>query len=191
MNNEYYLALLLLLSTFTHTQALDLVQYSDISSVPQIALNQKIQTELQKLLKHDYQKFQSNFENYSVRYLLKINEALYYEGRSVSSLDASSAIVFKDGRLFAAIDFAKAKKLKYFSNDESCSEQLHPAIQVFAQQREIKEIEYVTAGLDAALKYNLGLSSKCEAYMEKLKCKLLDKPTTHSCSWSTSHSYSK
>lgn len=41
MNNEYYLALLLLLSTFTHTQALDLVQYSDISSVPQIALNQK------------------------------------------------------------------------------------------------------------------------------------------------------
>ena len=105
----------MLLSTFTHTQALDLVQYSDISSIPQIALNQKIQTELQKLLKHDYQKFQSNFENYSVRYLLKINEALYYEGRSVSSLDASSAIVFKDGRLFAAIYFAETKMLKYFN----------------------------------------------------------------------------
>ena len=78
-------------------------------------MNQKIQTELQKLLKHDYQKFQSNFENYSVRYLLKINEALYYEGRSVSSLDASSAIVFKDGRLFAAIYFAETKMLKYFN----------------------------------------------------------------------------
>lgn len=168
MNNEYYLALLLLLSTFTHTQALDLVQYSDISSVPQIALNQKIQTELQKLLKHDYQKFQSNFENYSVRYLLKINEALYYEGRSVSSLDASSAIVFKDGRLFAAIYFAETKMLKYFSNDASCSEQLHPAIQVFAQQCEIKNIEYAKARLISALKYNFGLFSKCEAYIENL-----------------------
>ena len=168
MNNEYYLALLLLLSTFTHTQALDLVQYSDISSVPQIALNQKIQTELQKLLKHDYQKFQSNFENYSVRYLLKINEALYYEGRSVSSLDASSAIVFKDGRLFAAIYFAETKMLKYFNNDASCSEQLHPAIQVFAQQREIKNIEYAKARLISALKYNFDSFSKCEAYIENL-----------------------
>ena len=159
----------MLLSTFTHTQALDLVQYSDISSVPQIALNQKIQTELQKLLKHDYQKFQSNFENYSVRYLLKINEALYYEGRSVSSLDASSAIVFKDGRLFAAIYFAETKMLKYFSNDASCSEQLHPAIQVFAQQCEIKNIEYAKARLISALKYNFGFSTECKAYIEKLK----------------------
>ena len=189
MKNKYYLTLFLLLATFTHAQ--DIAQYSDISSISQIASNQKIQTELQKLLMHDYKKFQSNFENYSAPYLLKTDEALYYEGRSASSLDASSAIVFKDGRLFAAIYFSKTKMLKYFSNDVSCSEQLHPAIQVFAQQREIKEIEYVTAGLDAALKYNLGLSSKCEAYMEKLKCKLLDKPTTHSCSWSTSHSYSK
>jgi len=167
MKNKYYLTLFLLLATFTHAQ--DIAQYSDISSISQIASNQKIQTELQKLLIHDYKKFQSNFENYSAPYLLKTDEALYYEGRSTSSSDASSAIVFKDGRLFAAIYFSKTKMLKYFSNDVSCSEQLHPAIQVFAQQREIKEIEYVTAGLDAALKYNLGLSSKCEAYMEKLK----------------------
>ena len=74
---------------------------------------------------------------------------MYYGGRSTSSFDAWSAIVFKDGRLFAAIYFAKAKKLKYFSNDASCSEQLHPAIQIFAQQREIKSIEYAAAaGLD-------------------------------------------
>lgn len=82
MNNKYYLVLLLLISTTTQAQALDLVQYSDISSVPQIASNQKIQTELQKLLKHDYPKFQSNFENYSAPYLLKTDDALYYEGRS-------------------------------------------------------------------------------------------------------------
>ena len=169
MNNKYYLALLLLLSTVIHAQELDLVQYSDISSVPQIASNQKIQTELQKLLKHDYPKFQSNFENYSTPYLLKTDEALYYEGRSETSLDASSAIVFEDGRLFAAIYFAKAKKLRYFSNDTSCSEQLHPAIKVFAQQRKIQSIEYATAGLDTTLKYKLGLLSQCEAYMKKLK----------------------
>ncbi|NNH78465.1 hypothetical protein HLH17_12445 [Acinetobacter sp. ANC 5380] len=169
MNNKYYLALLLLVSTVTQAEALDLVQYSDISLVPQIASNQKIQTELQKLLKHDYPKFQSNFENYSAPYLLKTDEALYYEGRSGTCLDASSAIVFEDGRLFAAIYFAKAKKLKYFSNDASCSEQLHPAIKVFAQQREIQSIEYATAGLDTTLKYNFGLLSKCEAYMKKLK----------------------
>lgn len=145
MKHQYYLFLLFSISAFIHAQELDLIQYSDISSIPQIALNPKIQTELQILLKHDYLKFQSNFDNYSVPYLLKTDEALYYEGRSGTSLDASSAIVFKDGRLFAAIYFAKTKTLKYFSNDASCSEQLHPAIQVFAQQREIQSIKYVTA----------------------------------------------
>ena len=100
---------------------------------------------------------------------MKTDEALYYEGRSASSLDASSAIIFKDGRLFAAIYFAKTKTLKYFSNDASCSEHLHPAIQVFSQQREIQSIEYVTAKADSALKYHLGLPAQCEAYIEKLK----------------------
>lgn len=169
MKNKYYFSFLLILSTFAHAQELDLAHYSDISSISQIALNQKIQTKLQALLKYDYPEFQSNFENYSAPYLLRTDEALYYEGRSASSLDASSAIVFKDGRLFAAIYFAKAKKLKYISNDASCSEQLHPAIQIFAQQRAIKNIEYVTAGTEKALKYNSGLFSKCEAYIEKLK----------------------
>lgn len=168
MKNQYYLFLLFSIPIFTHAQELDLIQYSDISSIPKIVLNPKIQTELQTLLKHDYLKFQSNFDNYSAPYLLKIDEALYYEGRSGTSLDASSAIVFKDGRLFAAIYFSKTKTLKYFSNDASCSEQLHPAMQVFAQQREIKHIEYTTAGLDTALKYNLDFFSKCEAYIKKL-----------------------
>jgi len=167
MNNKYYLALILLLSTATQTQALDLAYYSDISSIPEIALNPKIQTELQTLLKHDYLKFQSNFDHYSAPYLLKTDEALYYEGRSVGN--ASSAIVFKDGRLFAAIYFAETKTLKYFSNDASCSEQLHPAIQIFAQQREIQSIEYATAGDDITLKYNFGLLSRCEVYIEKIK----------------------
>lgn len=169
MNNKYYLVLLLLISTATQAQALDLVQYSDISSITQIASNQKIQTELQKLFKHDYQKFQSHFEHYSAPYFLKTDEALYYEGRSGSSLDASSAIVFKDGRLFAAIYFSNTKTLKYFSNDASCSEQLHPAIQVFAQQREIQGIEYATARANTALKYNFGPASKCETYFKKLE----------------------
>ena len=169
MKQKYSFALLLFLPTLIHAQALDLDQYSDISSITQIASNQKIQTELQKLLKHDYPKFQANFEHYSAPYLLKTDEALYYEGRSASSLDASSAIIFKDGRLFAAIYFAETKALKYFSNDASCSEQLHPAIQVFAQQREIQSIEYVTARVESALKYHLGLAAQCEAYIEKLK----------------------
>ena len=169
MKQKYSFALLLFLPTLIHAQALDLIQYSDISSIPQIISNQKIQTELQTLLKHDYLKFQSNFDNYSAPYLLKTDEALYYEGRSGSSLDASSAIVFKDGRLFAAIYFAKTKTLKYFSNDASCSKQLHPAIQVFAQQCEIQSIEYVTARVESALKYHLGLAAQCEAYIEKLK----------------------
>ena len=169
MKQKYSFALLLFLPTLIHAQALDLIQYSDISSIPQIALNQKIQTELQALLKHDYPKFQANFEHYSAPYLLKTDEALYYEGRSVSSLDASSAIVFEDGRLFAAIYFAETKVLKYFSNDANCSKQLHPAIQVFAQQREIQSIEYQIARADSALKYHLGLPAQCEAYIEKLK----------------------
>lgn len=168
MRHQYYLFLLFSISVFTHAQELDLIQYSDISSIPQIVLNPKIQTELQTLLNHDYLKFQSNFDNYSAPYLLKTDEALYYEGRSGSSLDASSAIVFKDGRLFAAIYFSKTKTLKYFSNDASCSEQLHPATQVFAQQREIQSIEYATARANTALKYNFGPASKCETYFKKL-----------------------
>ena len=169
MKHRYYLSLLLILSSFSHAQELDLIQYSDISSIPQIALNQKIQTELQALLKHDYPKFHANFKHYSAPYLLKTDEALYYEGRSASSLDASSAIIFKDGRLFSAIYFAETKVLKYFSNDVSCLEQLHPAIQVFAQQREIQSIEYVTARVESTLKYYLGLAAQCETYIEKLK----------------------
>ena len=110
MKNTYYLFLLFSLSV-THAQKLDLIQYSDISSIPQIALNPKIQTELQTLLKHDYLKFQSNFDNYSAPYLLKTDEALYYEGRSGNSLDASSAIVFKDGRLFASVIPPKNKRI--------------------------------------------------------------------------------
>ena len=168
MKHRYYFSLLLILSSFSHAQELDLIQYSDISSIPQIALNQKIQIELQKLLKHNYSKFQANFEHYSAPYLLKTDEALYYEGRSASSLDASSAIVFKDGRLFAAIYFSETKVLKYFSNDESCSKQLHPAIQVFAQQREIQSTQYAIAGREDVLKYSSGLFSECEAYVEKL-----------------------
>ena len=113
-------------------------------------------------------KFQSNFDNYSAPYLLKTDEALYYEGRSGSTLDASSAIVFKDGRLFAAIYFSNTKTLKHFSNDASCSEQLHPAIQVFAQQREIQGIEYATARANTALKYNFSPASKCETYFKKI-----------------------
>ena len=116
MKQKYSFALLIFLPTWIHAQALGLNQYSDISSITQIASNQKIQTELQKLLKHDYQKFQSHFEHYSAPYLLKTDEALYYEGRSGSSLDASSAIVFKDGRLFAAIYYSTTKTLKYFSS---------------------------------------------------------------------------
>ncbi len=169
MKNKYYLYLLFSISVFTHAEKLDLIQYSNISSISQIALNPKIQTELQILLKHDYQKFQSNFDNYSAPYLLKTDEALYYEGRSGTSLDASSAIVFRDGRLFAAIYFSETKTLKYFSNDASCSEQLHPAIQIFAQQREIQSIEYATARADSILKYHLGSPAQCEAYIEKLK----------------------
>lgn len=121
MKNKYYFSLLLILSTFAYAQEFDLANYSDISSIPQFDSNQKIQIELQKLLKHDYPKFQANFEHYSAPYLLKTDKALYYKGRSASSLDASSAIVFKDGRLFAAIYFAETKALKYFSNDASCS----------------------------------------------------------------------
>ena len=70
--------------------------------------------------------------------------------------------------LFAAIYFAETKALKYFSNDASCSEQLHPAIQVFAQQREIQSIEYAIVGREDVLKYSSGSFSQCEAYIEKL-----------------------
>ena len=47
MRHQYYLFLLFSISVFTHAQELDLIQYSDISSIPQIVLNPKIQTELQ------------------------------------------------------------------------------------------------------------------------------------------------
>jgi len=43
MNNKYYLFLFFSISVFTHAEKLDLIQYSDISSIPQIALNPKIQ----------------------------------------------------------------------------------------------------------------------------------------------------
>ena len=39
MKNHYYLFLLFSISVFTHAQELDFIQYSDISSIPQIVLN--------------------------------------------------------------------------------------------------------------------------------------------------------
>ena len=36
MKNHYYLFLLFSISIFTHAQELDFIQYSDISSIPQI-----------------------------------------------------------------------------------------------------------------------------------------------------------
>ena len=48
MKNKYYFSFLLFLYMFTHAQ--DLAQYSDISSISQIASDQKIQTELQMQL---------------------------------------------------------------------------------------------------------------------------------------------
>ena len=54
------------------------------------------------------------------------------------------------------------QNLKDLSNYVVCLEQLHPEIQTFAQQREIKSIEYAMAGLDVALKYNIGLFSEYE-----------------------------
>ena len=84
MKNKYYFSFFLIVSTFAHAQELDLAHYSDILSIPQLALNQKNQTKLQALLKYDYPEFQSNFENYSAPYLLRTDEALYYEGRSAS-----------------------------------------------------------------------------------------------------------
>ena len=36
MKNHYYLFLLFSISGFTHAQELDFIQYSDISSIPQI-----------------------------------------------------------------------------------------------------------------------------------------------------------
>ena len=62
MKNQYYLFLLFSISVFTYAQELDLIQYSDISSIPKIVLNPEIQTELQTLLKHDYLKFQVVFQ---------------------------------------------------------------------------------------------------------------------------------
>ncbi len=115
MKHRYSFSLLLILSSFSHAQELDLIQYSDISSIPKIVLNPEIQTELQTLLKDDYLKFQSNFDNYSAPYLLKTDVALHYEGRYASSLDASSAIIFEDGRLFAAIYYSITKTLKYLA----------------------------------------------------------------------------
>ncbi len=53
MKNHYYLfSIFFNLRFSTHAQELDFyIQYSDISSIPQIVLNPKIQTELQTLLK--------------------------------------------------------------------------------------------------------------------------------------------
>lgn len=103
MMNKYYLFLLFSLSVFyscSKTRFNSIFRYFINSSN---CFESKDPNRTSNIAKAWFSKISFNFDNYSAPYLLKTDEALYYEGRSGTSLDASSAIVFKDGQLFAAL----------------------------------------------------------------------------------------
>lgn len=161
------------LSTLSIAESLDINQYILHSkSIYAIKDDYNIQKTLSNVLgKNEYNKFINNFQDYSEPYKLKKENALYIEGRKHNTRDSSAAVIYSDGRVFTATYDAKNNHLTYFTNDQSCSEDLHPAIKVFLKQFNKKSVDYTIVNNKLNLKYNSGLDKKCAIYQPQKKNK--------------------
>ena len=54
--------------------------------------------------------------------------------------------------------------LRYFTNDASCSTELHPTIKVFAKQFNNPKVLYINSNKNSALKFNLNQKTNCGSY---------------------------
>jgi len=157
-------AILLALSMGTYADSVNLKSYSSIQSVKGISLDSAVQSRLQIVLAQDYSNFYKNFEEYAAPYQLKTANALYYEGRTRDSIAYSAAAIYEDGRIFVATFDKKTNTLRYFTNDASCSMELHPTIKVFAKQFNSPKIFYINSNNNSALTFNLNQKNNCGSY---------------------------
>ena len=157
-------AMLLALSTGAYADNINIKPYSSIQTVKSISLDSTVQSQLQIVLAQDYSNFYKNFEEYAVPYRLKTANALYYEGRTRNSIAYSAATIYEDGRIFAATFDKNTNTLRYFTNDASCSTELHPTIKVFAKQFNNPKVLYINSNKNSALTFNLNQKTNCGSY---------------------------
>lgn len=157
-------AILFALSTGASADNINIKSYSSVQTVKGISLDSAIQSQLQIILAQDYSSFYKNFEEYSAPYQLKTANALYYEGRTRDSTAYSAATIYEDGRVFAATFDKKTNTLRYFTNDASCSTELHPTIKVFSKQFNSPKVLYINSNKNSALKFNLNQKTNCGSY---------------------------
>jgi hypothetical protein len=142
----------------------NLNNYSTLNEISGVLKDTQIQAQIKSLLGgEDYNSFNQNFEEFGAPAVLKFG-GMYYEGwKKGSHLRNTSAIViYPDQRIYAAYFIPETNTLKYFTNDESCSDKIHPAIAVFAQQlgRNV-HISYMTNNFRFPLTKSSQPSSNC------------------------------
>ncbi len=114
-----YLVLLLSVPTFSFARNLNLNPYlENPSTLSKIDSDSHIQNELAAVLGEDYIKFSKNFEVLSTPYKLKMAKAIYSEGRTKASSDASAMTLYADGRIYAAHYNSQKHTVRYFTNDK-------------------------------------------------------------------------
>ena len=158
-------AVLFLLSSTTYADNLNIKSYDTFETVEHIASDTTIQSQLRIVLGRDYSKFSKNIETYASPYKLKTASALYYEGRNKESTAYSAATVYEDGRIFSATFDQKNNLLKYFTNDASCTTDLHPTIKAFSKQFITPKIVYVSSKKNPSLKFNINQKNNCSNYI--------------------------
>lgn len=156
---------LFLLSSTAYADNLNIKSYDTFKTIENISADTIIQSQLRIVLGQDYSKFSQNIETYASPYKLKTANALYYEGRNKESTAYSAATIYEDGRMFAATFYKKNNILKYFTNDASCTTDLHPTIKAFSKQFITPKIVYVNSKKNPILKFNINQKSNCSNYI--------------------------
>lgn len=157
--------ILFLLSSTAYADSLNIKSYDTFKTIENISSDTIIQSQLRIVLGRDYSKFSQNIETYAAPYKLKTANALYYEGRNKESTAYSAATIYEDGRIFAATFDKKNNILKYFTNDASCTTDLHPTIKAFSKQFITPKIVYVNSKKSPIIKFNIHQKSNCSHYI--------------------------
>jgi len=156
---------LFLLSSTAYTDNLNIKSYDTFKIVEHISSDTTIQSQLRIVLGQDYSKFYQNIETYASPYKLKTANALYYEGRNKEATAYSAATIYEDGRIFAATFDQENNILKYFTNDASCTTDLHPTIKAFSKQFITPKIVYANSNNNSILRFNINQKSNCSSYI--------------------------
>lgn len=116
----------------------DLRDYDDLSSVDQIALEEKVMHLLHETLGPYHDEFMATYEEFAKPVYIKPAGALWVGGYQSLTEDMSSVreamfLIYPDGRLYALYVTPDLAKIRYFSNDPLYATRVHPILDILVQ----------------------------------------------------------